>query len=155
MKKFLFIFMTLFFVSEVFPQNTDEPVAETETITRNIGFIMQFEPGLYLNTESRLISAPSPIVYPVSAGIIWPENAKIAIQPMLSFFMMNHLFYDGKALPAEIENRTTTTLAFMLNIPAVYSIFLENSRFQITGGLGIFMRFGLLSPGVKEDTTLT
>ena len=64
---------------------------------------------------------------------------------------MNHLFYDGKALPAEIENRTTTTLAFMLNIPAVFSIFLPNSRFQISGGLGIFMRFGILAAGVKES----
>ena len=65
--------------------------------------------------------------------------------------MMNHLYYEDKALPAEIENRTTTTLSFMLNIPAVYSIYLEQSRFQITAGLGVFMRFGLLSPGVKDS----
>ena len=63
----------------------------------------------------------------------------------------NHLYYDDKALPAEIENRTTTTLSFLLNIPAVYSIYLERSRFQLTAGLGIFMRFGLRSPGVKDS----
>ena len=74
----------------------------------------------------------------------------IAVQPTISFFMMNHLLYEDKALPAEIENRTTTTLSFMLNIPAVLSYYLENSCFQLTGGLGVFMRFGLLSPGVKD-----
>ena len=65
--------------------------------------------------------------------------------------MMNHLLYEDMALPAEIENRTTTTLSFMLNIPAVYSLMLQNSRFQFSAGLGVFMRFGLLSPGVKEE----
>ena len=74
----------------------------------------------------------------------------IAVQPTISFFMMNHLLYEDKALPAEIENRTTTTLSFMLNIPAVLSYYLENSCFQLTGGLGVFMRFGILSPGVNE-----
>ena len=64
---------------------------------------------------------------------------------------MQHLYYENAALPAEIENRTTTTLSFMLNIPAVYSIFLSNSNFQLMGGLGVLMRFGLLSPGVKES----
>ena len=114
-------------------------------------FVMQFEPGFYLNTESTLVSAPSPIIYPISIGFLWPEQSVIAVQPTISFFMMNHLLYEDKALPAEIENRTTTTLSFMLNIPAVFSIFLDNSRFQITGGLGVLMRFGFLSQGVKEN----
>ena len=114
-------------------------------------FMMQFEPAFHLNTESTLVSAPSPVVYPLTAGILIPNNSPIAFAPTLSFFMMYHLMYENKALPAEIENRTTTTLSFMLNLPAVYSIMLENSRFQFNAGLGIFMRLGLLSPGVKED----
>ncbi len=138
-KKTLVIAATLFLTGKLFA----EP--------KPFDFMMQFEPAFYLNTESYLVSAPSPIVYPVTIGLLWPNNSPIAIAPTISFFMMNHLLYEEKALPAEIENRTTTTLSFMLNIPAVYSILLENSRFQINAGLGIFMRFGLLSSGVKEN----
>lgn len=162
MKKFFLILLSLFILTSLFAQEEESEVTEyieeekTETEATPLSsysadFIMQFEPGIYINTQSPLVSAPSPIVYPISVGFIWPDAALLAIQPTLSFFMMQHLYYEDMALPAEIENRTSTTLSFMLNIPAVYSIFLENSRFQITGGLGIFMRFGLLSPGVKED----
>lgn len=162
MKKFFLILLSLFILTSLFAQEEESEVTEyieeekTETEATPLSsysadFILQFEPGIYINTQSPLISAPSPIVYPISVGFIWPDAALLAIQPTLSFFMMQHLYYEDMALPAEIENRTSTTLSFMLNIPAVYSIFLENSRFQITGGLGIFMRFGLLSPGVKED----
>ena len=134
-------------------ENTSElqETTEAEATQNTADFVLQFEPGIYINTESVLVSAPSPVVYPISIGFIWPDDAVLAIQPTISFFMMQHLYYEDRALPAEIENRTTTTLSFMLNIPAVYSFFLENSRFQITTGLGIFMRFGLLSSGVKEE----
>ena len=136
MKKFLLVLTAVFSLSLTFAQPAD--------------FVMQFEPAFYLNTESTLVSAPSPIVYPISIGFLWPERSQFAVQPTISFFMMNHLLYEDKALPAEIENRTTTTLSFMLNIPAVFSIFLETSQFQISAGPGVLMRFGLLSPGVKE-----
>lgn len=155
-KKFLLIFLSIFLISGLWAQETSENEEFTEfsqpadTTPRTADFVMQFEPGFYLNTESSLISAPSPIVYPISVGFLWPDHAMIAVQPTISFFMMNHLLYEDKALPAEIENRTTTTLSFMLNIPAVLSYYLENSCFQLTGGLGVFMRFGLLSPGVKD-----
>ncbi len=155
-KKFLLIFLSIFLISGLWAQETSESEELTEfsqpadTTPRTADFVMQFEPGFYLNTESSLISAPSPIVYPISVGFLWPDHAMIAVQPTISFFMMNHLLYEDKALPAEIENRTTTTLSFMLNIPAVLSYYLQNSCFQLTGGLGVFMRFGLLSPGVKD-----
>ena len=155
-KKFFLIFLSIFLISGLWAQETSENEELTEfsqpadTTPRTADFVMQFEPGFYLNTESSLISAPSPIVYPISVGFLWPDHAMIAVQPTISFFMMNHLLYEDKALPAEIENRTTTTLSFMLNIPAVLSYYLENSCFQLTGGLGVFMRFGLLSPGVKD-----
>lgn len=147
MKRFLLILISAFFLSALYAQEEEIPSASGQAPD----FVMQFEPGFYLNPESTLVSAPSPIVYPISVGFLWPERSRFAIQPTLSFFMMNHLLYEDKALPAEIENRTTTTLSFMLNIPAVFSVFLDNSQFQFTGGLGVFMRFGLLSPGVKES----
>lgn len=152
MKKLFIVLAVLFFTVFSFSQETDSINSTAGTKNeKSFDFIMRFEPALYLNTESTLISAPSPVVYPVTIGFLWPNQSSIAIEPSLSFFMMNHLLYENRALPAEIENRTTTTLSFMLNIPAVYSIFLENSRFQINAGLGILLRFGLLSPGVKEN----
>ena len=155
MKRFFSILAVAFLISTIYAQADTENSSSDEVFTSEealpIDFIIQFEPALYLNTESSLVSAPSPIVYPISFGILWPEYSRIAIQPSLSFFMMNHLFYEGKSLPAEIENRTTTTLAFMLNIPAVFSFFLSNSRFQIFVGPAILMRFGLLASGVKES----
>jgi hypothetical protein len=145
-KRFLGIISAIFLIAGLFAQ--EEPVEEAPSAA--FDFVLQFEPALYLNTESTLVSAPSPIVYPISIGFLWPAYSKLAIQPSLSFFMMNHLLYVDKALPAEIENRTTTTLSFMLNIPAVFSFFLTNSRFQVGFGPAFLMRFGLLSPGVKE-----
>ena len=136
MKRFLLILTALCSLSFAFAEPAD--------------FVMQFEPAFYLNTESTLVSAPSPIVYPITIGFLWPERSQFAVQPTVSFFMMQHLLYEDKALPAEIENRTTTTLSFLVNIPAVFSVFLESSQFQFSAGPGILMRFGLLSPGVKE-----
>ena len=150
-KKFFLIFTSLLLLSSLAAQEEQETEASEEPKSPfSADFVLQFEPGIYINTASTLVSAPSPVVYPISIGFLWPNSGKIAIQPTISFFMMNHLLYEDKALPAEIENRTTTTLSFMLNIPAVYSIYLEKSNFQITGGLGVFIRFGLLSPGVKD-----
>ena len=154
MKKLLFTLAAVFFLTSLYAQEDAEFYEETEPAQPApfpIDFEMQFEPALYLNTESTLVSAPSPIVYPISIGFLWPDRSTFAIQPTLSFFMMQHLLYEDKALPAEIENRTTTTLSFMLNIPVVFSLFLDNSQFQFTAGPGILMRFGLLSPGVKEE----
>ena len=154
MKKLLFTLAAVFFLTSLYAQEDTEFYEETEPAQPApfpIDFVMQFEPALYLNTESTLVSAPSPIVYPISIGFLWPDRSTFAIQPTLSFFIMQHLLYEDKALPAEIENRTTTTLSFMLNIPVVFSLFLDNSQFQFTAGPGILMRFGLLSPGVKEE----
>ena len=115
---------------------------------------MHFEPSVYINpyTEigGKFVSAPSPIIYPISIGFLWPNYTFLAVNPVISFFMMNHLWYENIALPAEIENRTTTTLSFMLDIPASMSLYFEKSRLQMTAGLGILMRFGILAPSVSS-----
>ena len=156
-RRIILIIVSLFLLSSLSaqeePETSEELTSDVQTSVTlsSADFVLQFEPGFYLNPASRLVSSPSPIIYPISIGFLWPEHSVIAVQPTISFFMMNHLLYEDKALPAEIENRTTTTLSFMLNIPAVYSIYLTNSNFQITAGLGVFMRFGILSPGIKEE----
>lgn len=149
-KKSIFLISAVFFMAHVFSQEEVLSEEQSDSI-KSFDFVLQFEPAVYINTQSTLVSAPSPVVYPISFGVSWPNNNSISIQPTISFFMMNHLFYENRALPAEIENRTTTTLSFMLNIPAVYSVFLDNSRFQFSAGPAALMRFGLLSPGVKES----
>lgn len=143
MKRFFLIFAVIFFLTPLFAQTEEET-----KVDKAFDVVLQFEPAVYINTQSTLVSAPSPIVYPISIGFLWPNTRTIAIQPSLSFFLMYNLMYNNKALPAEIENRTTTTLCFMLNIPAVYSVYLDNSRFQFSGGAGILVRFGFLSSGV-------
>lgn len=161
MKKLILILTVIFFLTPIFAQEAeapelpaDQPASSEQTETKaakNFDFIMQFEPAVYINTESTLVSAPSPVVYPISIGFLWPNYSSFSMQPSLSFFFMYHLMYNERALPAEIENRTATTLSFMLNIPAVYTIYLKNSRFQFNVGAGVFARIGLLSSGVKPN----
>ena len=93
MKRLLSILAAVIFISSVYAQETD-----LQELSRNekssgipVDFVLQFEPSLYLNTESTLVSAPSPIIYPVSIGFLWPDYSTIAIEPTLSFFMMKHL----------------------------------------------------------------
>ena len=151
MKKLFTILTTVFFLTCIYAQE-DEP-QKRSLLSYSADFMMEFEPAVYINPESTLVSAPSPVVYPISIGFLWPDDTVFAVQPTLSFFMMQHLFYNNKALPAEIENRTTTTLSFMVTIPLVFSIYLTKSRFQIYGGPGILARFGFLSPGVNDSDT--
>lgn len=122
----------------------------------SLDLIMQFEPGMYMNLHKKnssgsIVSGPSPIIYPISIGVLWPNYTFIAMQPSLSFFSTDYLYYDNMALPAEIENRTATSLSFMMNIPVVFSLFIKNTRFQLSGGIGSFLQFGLRSAGVNEN----
>lgn len=151
-KKIIFLLLGLSLVKFAFAQsNTNDDNKTTNTLD----FVIQFEPGVFINNyknnlEGKIVSAPSPVIYPISIGILWPDYSFIATQPTISFYMNNHLFYDGKALPAEIENRTTTTLSFMVNIPLVLSLFINESRFQLSGGIGALLQFGFLAAGVSE-----
>ena len=65
--------------------------------------------------------------------------------------MMNHLWYEDRALPAEIENRTSTTLSFMFTLPLVISIYTKNSRIQLMPGISLLARYGLLANNVESE----
>jgi len=127
-----------------------QPASFTDII-HSTDFVASMGPAVYLNTNSTLVSAPSPIVYPITFGMIWPNYTFLAFEPTLSFFYMYHLYYDGIALPAEIENRTTFTLSFILNLPVVFSIYYGHNRLQLNAGLAMLMRYGLLANGVNGD----
>lgn len=119
--------------------------------------ILQFSPGLYINPfSSELNSGPTAPIYPFAVGFNWPNYTFFSIQPTLSFFTMYNLWYDGKAYPAEIENRTATTFDFLLNIPFVFSLYLGLNRFQIAPGIGILARTSILANNVNaEDSGFT
>ena len=107
-KKLILIFTVFLILFPVFTQEAEAEgaaatdISEAQPDTENTktsfpgDFVMQFEPGGYINPESSLVSAPSPIIYPISIGFLWPNHAKFAIQPVISFFMINHLYYDNR-----------------------------------------------------------
>ena len=160
MKKIIF-FVTLFIFSmTAFAQESENIKFLGNKFTKPQNFsefinLLDFEieagPGMYINTESKTVSAPSPIIYPVTMGFLWPNNTFLAVQPSMSFFMMNHLWYNNKALPAEIENRTSTTLSFMFTIPAVISIYMGKTRLQLMPGISILTRFAFLANNINAD----
>ena len=119
-----------------------------------LDFIMEFEPSAYINPEYKeLNSGQTPINFQPSIGVLWPNYSWIALQPTLSFFYMNHLWYEDRALPAEIENRTSTTYSFLVTLPAVFSVILDTSRFQFTIGPAALLRFAALASGISADDT--
>lgn len=111
--------------------------------------------NITLNTESSLKSAPSPTAFALAFGGIWPNKAFLSFQPCLSFWWSYYL-WDGKnALPAEIENRTTFVLNFMLDLPAVATFRFKNFQAEAGMGLGILARAALLANGVSEGDSGT
>ena len=125
-----------------------------EGAIHTLDLIMNYEASFYLNPEyTELNSAPSPINFQLSLGMLWPNYTEIAVQPLISFFYMNHLWYEDRALPAEIENRTSDTLSFLVQVPAAFSLFLKNSRFQFIVGPAVMARLTLLARGVSPDAT--
>ena len=135
----------------LFDMTFEKPASFRDFLSQTQGYVT-FEPTLIVNTSSGTASAPSPIVYPFSIGASWPSGYFISFQPRLSFFM-NYYLWDGeKALPAEIENRTATSLSFLLALPASLNFDLsEKSRIEASVGLALLMRFAVLSNGVGSS----
>lgn len=161
MKKIILIFTILFsLVAGIYAQESDVSFDDEHEFTKaedffefihSLDFIIQTEPGVYLNPESKLVSAPSPMIYPLTIGIIWPNYTVFSVQPTLSFFAMDYLLYENKVLPAEIENRTSTALSFLFNLPLVVSLYFPHSRLQFMPGVSLMARFGFLANNVNEQ----
>ncbi len=98
-----------------------------------------------------LDSAPSPLV-----GIIGVEyrhymKPNLYFAPSASLFLLEYLWADGMALPAEIENRTAIVPSILLDGSFLYTF--ERDRFLISfgGGPAILLRYAFLDPSVDED----
>lgn len=138
-----------------------EEFAHAETFgafIRSLDFVTDLGPLQYVNIHSKdvddeglLVCAPSPINYPVTIGIIWPNYTFVSMEPTLTYFQQYYLWYDGLALPAEVEHATASTHHFLVNLPVVVQLYMKNSRFQFSLGGAVLMRFGLLPSDVKAD----
>lgn len=119
---------------------------------RKADLFFEFTPTLLINTDGGKNSAPSPIVYPVTLGVVLPKDSNISFAPSLSFFTNYYLLTEDGAAPAEIENRTATVFSFLIDIPAAFTLkTFEKHNFIISTGPSILARFGVLSSGVKDS----
>lgn len=175
-KAFFLIFLFIFSIAVVYAQESDiiidnqyeadydlnplfgkkfEPAKSVKEFIESLDYIMKFSTACYVNPnkimDGKIVSAPSPVLAPVTIGLLWPNYTFASMEPALSFFPMYHLWYGSMALPAEIENRTSTTFTFMLNLPVVFSFYFHYSRVQLKVGATAVMRFGLLSNGVNPQ----
>ncbi|MCF0241552.1 MAG: hypothetical protein HUK25_02890 [Treponema sp.] len=117
----------------------------------SLEFSLKLPVSIFFNTEDSKHSAPPPLFVMPGISVLWPNYTFIATEPSLSFYQGYYLWYEGKALPAEIENRTTTAWTFLLDIPIVVTFFFQKYKFQLTGGVSALMRFGTLSTGVSPE----
>lgn len=170
MIKKIFIFSFSFLICfSIFSQEIDlvgssgEEIKKEENLEEikkdkkySIGWNLGFNPILILNTSDVKQSAPSPIVYPFSLGVILPVKNFISIQPTLSVFTNYLLWNDDSAYPAEIENRTATAFNFLIDIPAVFNMTPAIKHFIGVGiGLSLLCRFAKLSNGVSSGDSGT
>lgn len=136
--------------------NSEQSNARSISIDKNKSFfeqsdfILKLPVSVYLNTIDTAHSAPSPILFSPGFGFIWPTESFISFEPTLSFFTSYYLLYEGKALPAEIENRTATTLNFLLDIPVAFALNLTHTKVQLNAGVAMLMRFGWKANGAES-----
>ncbi|MCQ2576131.1 MAG: hypothetical protein MJ162_05245 [Treponema sp.] len=119
-----------------------------------VGFCAGFTPSLYLNTQSSLVSAPSPIFYPVYVGISFPKDAWLSFQPGIKFWTGYYLVANDIVSPAEIENRTANVYHFLIDIPVMFRIdFFDKVDFRASAGIAMFLRYGTLAGGVSSSAS--
>lgn len=120
---------------------------------RKVDFVTGFAPMIIVNTEDATKSAPSPVVYPITLGLVYPQDSYISFQPQLSFYTNYYLYTEaGAAAPAEIENRTATAFNFLLDLPVEFTLKLaERHNLGLGVGPSILARFGVLSAGVDSS----
>ena len=141
-KKFIFFASFLFFIHFFSFAQKNIQVHPTFNIGSNIT----------LNLQSKEHSAISPINFFAGGGADIKIN-NLSIIPTHNIWAMYYLYYDDKALPAEVEHRTASVINCMLDLPVGYNFYKNNSVFTVGAGLGILFRISFLSSGVSESDT--
>lgn len=146
----------LFIISSLFLFLTMGPVFALN----GLDIFIKASPSMILNTLDKEHSAPSPVKVLPGIGVKIPNNTFINFQPSLEYYGSYELWYDGKALPAEIENRTAITQNFLLTLPVMVNFQLGKGKafgvvqqVDVGGGPAILMRFAGLAHGVSENDT--
>lgn len=145
----IFAVMQVFLFSEE-PENTE---TEKKSFLDTVSLSVKLPTTVYLNLGDKKDSAPSPILFTPGIGFIWPNESFLAFEPSANFFYNYYLWHDGKALPAEIENRTATTLSVLLDLPVVFTLNIAKSRFKVNAGAAFLMRFGWQSEGTDPSAS--
>ena len=176
-KKTVFIFIFSLFLFNTFANDIKEPdfypetqagevaagtteeaevAKENANLKKKLDLMMEFTPIIHLSPESRKNNSNSVnIFYSLTFGCTFPADFIVSFQPSLSMFVMNHSWFNNMPVPIEIENRTTTTLSLMLNLPAAFNLDFSTSRLQFTLGAGVFIRFSYLANGVDRSAAGT
>lgn len=123
----------------------------------SVDFVMQLSPGFYINPDAdQLIGGPSAPIYQSSIGFNWPNYTFISVQPTITYFNMYNEWINGKVYPIEMENRTASTQAFMIDVPAVLSLYPGLNKVEFSLGVDLLVRFSSLAINVKPgDRTET
>lgn len=144
-------------------RNEETSVLETETKIRDMALIHRLDfvfgvtPTILLNSYSKksdgiFVSAVSPIVVPIYIGLTMPNHTAISFHPTLKFFWNYNLVYEGKVLPAEIENRTMQTFSFLLTLPIMFKInFFDKNSLSFSTGVSALIRFSSLAKGINAN----
>ncbi len=98
-----------------------------------------------------LSSAPSPLAGFAGAEYRWPLTPVIDFAPSASFYTVQYLFAEGRALPAEIENRTAFVPSLLLDASFLYHIEKDRFLYSFGGGPAILARYAFLESGVPAD----
>ncbi|MBO4532812.1 MAG: hypothetical protein J5726_03855 [Treponema sp.] len=132
-----------------------EELIQSQSAINRLDFVFGVAPIVSINTHvkdssGKFISAPSPITFPLYFGLSIPNYTAISFQPTLRFFPGYNLVYGELVLPAEIENRTSLTLNFLVNLPIVFKLNYKNKfSWSILAGVAGLFRFAM--PPINVD----
>lgn len=109
-------------------------------------------PALSLNLDDSANSAPSPVAYSIGFGADFRQDRPLVLGVRGSLSVGYWLWDGSSARPAEVENRTATVPALMLDFTAGHTFAFSRGLNSLTvgGGLGLLARVGFLSSGVSE-----
>jgi hypothetical protein len=102
-------------------------------------------------SSGELQSAPSQIHFAPGIGLRLPSDTLVCFAPSLIGFAGYWLWSGEKALPAEVEQRTTWVPGILIDLPAVVNIRTANSIFSIGTGIAFLLRYAFLANSVPEE----
>ncbi len=114
-------------------------------------FFFTLGPMGMLNTNEDTAGAPSPIMFSGGIGFEFFNDKPVNFQPKISFFSCYYLWDGEKAIPAEVENRTSLVPSLLLDLDLSHTWIINKNAIQAGAGISVLGRYGLLANGVNED----